>query len=895
MYENLQLDDANFVIGMQAGTFASIDSSDQALKVKNQGGAQVGPLYSLSSNINNTLKSFDYVGPISHNDVIDKAPFFTLEKVSSTQCQIKRWELDPTGPSLDLKNTVTKTTGASDYYNVEGMAVEFYRRSFDNHNPGGIDYLDINSAGKISSGTKLFLGPSSDLDNEDVTEYVTVDTVSGTRVYLTSNISNEYVDGDDITFYKNIYLISSLGFNGDISKGTIFKLNPDTGAVLERNYEGFYQSVSACKWSSYVQAVACVSSTNMLFVRPYDSYQNWKSMYLSNVEDDTYTVFDVHDIEFNDYEVYKLMSKVTLVDDDGNKSTYNWSDYNFRQDSLLPYTSSVGVYLEKSKMIGTEDETTTHLQVRDQFGVGLLNVDVDVDVESGDLGAALDPVDGKVVTDSDGKASVDYTSGLSYEGMTNITAKADGGFTGHGSQYVWNSNHITSDLDVDFNVHLYQEGDISIEANILRQISNEVGGIYKIFCKTFFTAAGGDWVNPSAYSGEVSTYLPALIVGNNDGPQSSFHRDINDGVSNNIKQVLNFESNGYFRQIGENFTSTSDLIKQIGEKIPTISGAAYMADSFLTLDQLKLSQHTYWVGGTAYDYLWTMVNFNQFVFVEDAIPAFFSEKNSIDTDIWIRLRPFAYDLNSSTLKFMVRETSYAGDTGYRDFTPYCTINSFDAGGGIDGLDILCDPPNNFHHDSVVYVHIEVYDDAPVPNYIYVDYWFTVIPDYRFPYLENLNPDREQTDVSVDTDVYFEVKDQGIGVDINSLELLVNSKKAEPLTIEKVDSNHYKITYNTTTDFYYNKEVSVSVKVSDLSENENTLVDSYKFYTIESSGIEFIPLNPRACKRGFPRFQDVEFLVLAEGNGIDTGTLRVQIHNKDVTDKVNILPVIYRTS
>lgn len=895
-FENIQLDDPNFCMGMQAGTFCTIDLSDQALKAKNQAGSQVGPLYSLSSNIVNTLKSLDYVGSKDHSDAIDKAPFFTLERVSSTQCKIKRWELNPAGPSLDLKNTITKTTAASDYYNAQGMAVEFYRRSFDGHNPGGINYVDISSAGKLSSGMKLFLGPSSDLDNENATEYVTVDTVSGTRVYLTSNVSNEYVDGDDITFYKNIYLISSLGFGGDTSKGTMFKLDPDTGAVLERDYEGFYQSVTACKWSPYVQGVACVSSTNMLFVRPYDFYQNWKSMYLSNVEDDRYTVFDVNDVEFDDYEVYKLMPKVTLVDDDGNRTTYNWSDYNFRQDSLLPYTSSVEMYLEKSKMIGTEDTTTAYIQVRDQFGVGLLNVDVDVDVSSGDTGAELSPLDGKVTTDANGDASVGYTSGLTFEGMTELTAKADGGFTGHGSQYVWNSNHITSDLDVDIDTHLYQEGDLESITHPVRQISNEVENVRTMFCKTFFTTEGGDWINPSPYSGQVSTYLPTLIVGNNDGPQSSFERNTSESISNNIKQVLDFEAQGYFRQIDDEFASTSDLIKQLGEQIPTISGGAYMAESVLTLDQLKLSQHTYWVGGTAYDYLWTMINFNQFVFVEDAIPAFFSEKNSIDTDIWIRLRPFAYDLNPATLRFMVREVSYDGDAGYRDFTSYCTITSFDAGGGIDGLDILCDPPEDFHHNATVFVHIEVYDEAPTPNFIYVDYWFKVIPDYRFPYLENLNPDRDQTDVAVDTDVYFEIKDQGIGVDIQSLEVIVNSKIANPLIIEKAGSkSHYKVRYNPSSDFYYGKEISVSVKVSDLSENANTLIDNYKFYTIESAEISFIPLNPKACKRGFPRFHDVEFLVIGDGNGIDEGTLRVQVHNIDVTDKVRILPVIYRAS
>jgi len=48
------------------------------------------------------------------------------------------------------------------------------------------------------------------------------------------------------------------------------------------------------------------------------------------------------------------------------------------------------------------------------------------------------------------------------------------------------------------------------------------------------------------------------------------------------------------------------------------------------------------------------VDIDQFKFIEDAIPAFWSEKNSVETNIWIRLRPFAYSLNQSTLIFRVR-------------------------------------------------------------------------------------------------------------------------------------------------------------------------------------------------------------------------------------------------
>ena len=81
----------------------------------------------------------------------------------------------------------------------------------------------------------------------------------------------------------------------------------------------------------------------------------------------------------------------------------------------------------------------------------------------------------------------------------------------------------------------------------------------------------------------------------------------------------------------------------------------------------------------SFDYLWTYTDLDQFIFVEDAIPAFWSIKNPIDTDIWIRLRPFAYRLNASRVSFYVREVWFGGDTGYVDVTSQISYQYFVAG------------------------------------------------------------------------------------------------------------------------------------------------------------------------------------------------------------------------
>lgn len=887
---NLNISYPNFCIGPMVGTFASVDQSSvtTVLRIKNVSGAIIGD-YTLSSNIIDELVMLEYCGPLNTTSVIDNATFFTLEKINSSTCIIKRWEILSSNLTLNLKQQIIKFDTGNYYYDALGMAVEHYRRTFSQANVVGTNYLYVNDADKLSSGMRLFLGPSSYPFNDQATEYVTVSHIVGNKVYLNSNIIYQYVEGDDVIFYNNFYLVSSVGYAGDTTKGSIFKLDAYTGTVKSVDTRGIYRGVSATRWCSYVKAVVCVCGNNAMFVRPYNSYQNWKSIFLNNIESDKTTLFPVYDIVFDGITIYKLTQKTTGRDDEGNLITYSWVPYyNYQQDTLLPYAYSLKTYVEKSTMVGENDITNILLQLRDQFGIGLLDVNVDVDVKSGDLGVVLDPLDGKVITDSNGEAVVGYTSGSSYDGITEITGKANESNPGAtGSQYVWASSKIKSILKWDNVGSLFQVSDsFEMGARLVRQMIDQLNSITSIFNRTFFTTPGGDWINPSPYSSQVNIYLPHLNVGQGDGPQASLTRGWVPGqedppsFENRITQILDFESERKIQQLG--IFSVDQRIEQLKEFI-----------GGLQISQLKLSKHGHYVAPDWYDYLWTKVSLHQFVFVEDALPKFWSEKNSINTNIWIRLRPFATDLDGATLKFMVREVSYVGDTGWYDVASQGTITYFDVGGGLQGIDFLYNPLQDFHHNVVVYIHIEICDDAG--NSIYVDYYFCIIPDYRFPYLTALCPGREQTNVFVDTNIYFEVKDEGVGVDISTFEMFVNSRIVIPTSTVKVSNFHYKITYDPPENFYFGKDITIGVTVSDLSESANTLVDSYRFYTVESDKVWFTKLDPSVCRRGLLRFQDVEFLALGFGGGVDKDTLRVQIHNKDVDNKVSVLPVIYRVS
>jgi len=341
-----------------------------------------------------------------------------------------------------------------------------------------------------------------------------------------------------------------------------------------------------------------------------------------------------------------------------------------------------------------------------------------------------------------------------------------------------------------------------------------------------------------------------------------------------VEQILDFESELRLDQVSSG----------VENEIPVIQDKEQSND--LQISQLYISRHH--LSGHQ-----DSASIEQFRFIEDAIPAFWSEKNPVNTNIWIRLRPFAYDLNQSTLVFKVKEVSYAGDTGYIDVTGLCTVTTFDAGGALLGLDILYNPVSDFHHNAIVYVSIEVYDTAPTPNIILTDYWFKIIPDYRAPYIDNESPTREEEDVDISTNISFDILDAGVGVDIDSLEFYVNNRYKVPV-ITTV-SGGYHVSYNPSEDFNYGQIVEITVNVADASDYHNRLHDMWRFYCEGSVGPWIDPdsFYPRNCTRGtYRKLVGISANVYGVNDtGIDQSSILVTIGGKE--RNVIITPIIYR--
>lgn len=996
--ENIQIADDNFCVGPQVDTFATIDQSEAStrLLIKDETGTTLRT-YTLSTNIIDPIVSIEYTGPRNLTDTIQDATFFTCEKINTTKCVVRKWEIDNNINTLNLKQSFTLQNSAPRYYDAIGFAVEHYEREFGSVSLGNLNFLTIDDADRLENGMKLFLGPNF----ADETETVQISFIVGNTVHLTSNLINEYSAGDAISFYKNFYVVSSKGYNGDTSQGSILihdarTGNPSTPSIING---AEYKNTDCACWSSTLDSVLLAMGTQAIFIRPYDSWQKWRSMYLNNVEEDNKTIITVRDIVSLDLDIYKLMRKATYRDDNGNATTYSWSNYNYQPDSLIQYTSAMTVYADKY-ILKPEETTTLTVRVTNQFGFSLSNKQVNF-FKSGDPGSSFDPPLGQGTTDTQGYFSVDYTSGETYDNVTDITVEVDGSLvSARGSTQVWNSLKLYSDSDFDAELgegtsaSLTEPGrggglttfgyvdygtnpsGIFIESSpgdtSLFQIRNEYKTTHAdrtvhpislvtdyppiyLTCKTYFTfpageiePAGGDWQED--YVGNYdATKWPLQELpggGRNDGPpttwdwqqepydtpispptifnlRASFIKQVGElrydivpgsGVLQSFDTEKTIRQDDRFRIYRADLGATGSVgagvfppyfLTQKGYvDYSTVPSGVYIAfDSEGKLDQNKLSFHTHYVDGVGYDYLWTYEELDQFIFVQEAIPAFFSEKNNTNTSIYIRLNPFAFDLNGDPydptypFRFYIREVwteeDVIYDTGYYDVAKEGTVTT--VSGTPAGIEFFYQTPTEFHHDAIIYVHLEIYDKAPSPNFITTDYWFKIIPDFNRPYLENLSPVREQDQVPVDTNIYFEIKDDGAGININTLEVFLNSRIITPTNIEEVSKYHYKITIDLPSNLLYDKVYAVAVTVRDVSPNQNRLRDAWRFYTAESEAPWFVDFDPRLCHRGMPRFKDVSVKVLGLGDGVDPNSIRMQVHQKDVTNKLNLLPIIYRIS
>lgn len=931
MFENIEANRANFCVGPQAGTFCTVDDEVDpvVMHVKNDSGVlirsytffpqdilHVGPEeeddYEIIGDEGtytfHKFISIQYVGPYDLNAYFSGATFYTLEKRAYGKRKfytyddpedpektnerieyrgniIRRWKLDNVNFRLVLDKTYEFESDSINWYGGNAFAVEHVLTEFDWHTPAGTGVIEVTTTSGLKKYDTLFLGPSSDADNPGEVEEVYVHSVNGTIVEIKTYGGEdptkwEYVQGDPVTIYRDLFLFADtrplinqdyIAYAADPTAASLYRLDQTNyGNILNKDQNGFYQGVVCATWNNFYGNLSFVKGSNLVHLATTD-YEISRSQDVHLENPNSSTAIPIYDLDIKDTSVYKLQRSILQHDINGTYYEEGWSKYNYHEDTFIPYSNSLTLITD-DRLLMRQGQAHVTVVVRDQFGVGLLGKNIWFTMV-GDIAGELTPTDGYMTSDANGRATIKYDAGSEYTGMHDITVRVDGGNSAHGS----------TDLLATTQLQQYHE---FISPYLLRTV---------VLLPFALKIAALPYLSQSML---VPTRPPYVFPGNEATKNDRI------GWENNIADPTNILRTASIPTLTSTDNSavdeTSIMIRQskilLNDSDESQSNTDTTQEAKIHVKELVTTERRVDVNFISrhltYGHL-DNVTLNQFVFVQDARPAMWSLKNNVNTDYWIRLRPFAASLDPATLIIRLREESYLGEGEWQDITDLGVITMFDAGGGLLGIDFFYDPEENFHHNSIIHIDIVVYDTAAIPNIITLDYWFTIIQDYKAPYIVNRYPEIEAFDIPINTDISFDLIDDGEGVDIDTLEIHLN-QRIITFTYDEYEPGNYHIYCNVPKEFTFGQTVSLNVRVHDRSDNANRLLDGWRFYCVESTGpwVDMDNTVPDLCLEGRARKQPVAVQVYGiNDTGIDYDSIKMEVGGR--YRNLKITPIVYR--
>jgi hypothetical protein len=293
-------------------------------------------------------------------------------------------------------------------------------------------------------------------------------------------------------------------------------------------------------------------------------------------------------------------------------------------------------------------------------------------------------------------------------------------------------------------------------------------------------------------------------------------------------------------------------------------------------------EHMRQLGGASGD-----VTVEQFPFLLVAVPEPFSEKNPVNTDVFIRLANYAYPLASGTI------TLYLDDVLQDDLR----VEEFF--GGLGGFNTTWENDFLFEYDARVDVKWE-FSDTDVPaNRFVIRYPFYTVEDLAGPRITDLVPADEGTGVPITGPLQFDVEDFENDVDIDSLVLYVNNVRiidGENGTIELTrfeNERGYTVKFTPEEPWLYGDLIPVAIFISDTSANENETFFTYSFTTIESTAPRLINIDPAPCTVGVPTGTDIQADVIDGGHGLDTNSIIFTVEEIERGSVIQLIPIVHR--
>ncbi len=258
-------------------------------------------------------------------------------------------------------------------------------------------------------------------------------------------------------------------------------------------------------------------------------------------------------------------------------------------------------------------------------------------------------------------------------------------------------------------------------------------------------------------------------------------------------------------------------------------------------------------------------------YISDLYPEEGAVNIPIDANLSFKLYDDKTGVDRSSIQVLINDNDVSQD-----------LNIATISGGFDLL-YLIDYPYDFN--ELVSVFIKCSDLEEPANFYENSYTFRVTPDLEAPYLVNLLPEANASGVAVDSGVYFEIHDNGIGIDIASLVMKVNNENVVPETSQIPETMFYEVFYSGQ-DFEYGQEVRVLVSVDDLATNPNSLTNfNYSFTVVDDdqSPPIFTGLTPAEDSSDNPVNTSISMSIIDTESDVDQNSIIFKINNTSIED------------
>jgi len=431
--ENLRIISPNVV--RIDGYFYHIDSNAAVLFKKTDDGTNAFS-YPLDTPVDNPVVSLEH----------DGRSFWTLENPSgSYDIIIRRWEIEEFVLKHQRKYEFTET--ASQKYDSSAFAIEHFHLTLSGSASQSQPVINVGVDGNLRSdvGDIVYLGPSTAVGFEGLSEEVTVLATSGTNdeyLVMTSNLVNSYETGDPASFNDRVWFFNQYRPSDPEVDGSgqlfSFVIKDISTTLVAQKAGNEFKDVDAASYLTDLPGtvdardyLVYMKETSLLFIETQDSDPDFKTIIKSATQNNQRpdnSVIRVYELthEYNTLFRFQLEATFRI----GATDTLEvWGtlpgdpEYNYQLSTLERLPASISLTATPA-IISADGVSTATIRaiVHDQFDDPMPSLTVDfTDSDTTGTPAGI-MIPTSAVTNAQGIATVNYRAGT-VSNLVTITAE----------------------------------------------------------------------------------------------------------------------------------------------------------------------------------------------------------------------------------------------------------------------------------------------------------------------------------------------------------------------------------------------------------------------------------------------------------------------------------------